>query len=379
MKVPFNKPVRLENHAEVLAEAVNCPQLAGNGPYTKRCEDYLDAALQVPTRIVTSATHALEMMALVAGIKDGDEVIVPSFTFVSTANPFVLRGARLRFADNDADGNILPGEVERLFTSKTRAVLAVDYAGASPDLDQIVELCERKRVPLFEDAAQGIGATYRGRPLGTIGNLGCYSFHDTKNITSGEGGALIIRDQSYLEAAEIIREKGTNRRKFMLGLVDKYTWVAMGSSYVLSELNSAYLCPQLERINEINARRGELCRRYERELGAAFERVGARRLAVPAFNKPNHHMYAAVFSRPEHRPSFIAHMKGAGVTCPFHYVPLHSSPFGRTFYDSGVPDELPGCDRIAGNLVRLPLYFNMTEEEQSYTIERALEWLRSGV
>lgn len=375
MNVPFNRPVRLEGHYEDLAKKLASSQLAGNGAITRECEAWLERSLGAKSLLVTSATHALEMMALVARIQPGDEVIVPSFTFVSTANPFALRGARLRFADNDENGNILPSEVARLMTKKTKAVVVVDYAGASGDFDAINEICRENGVLVFEDAAQGVGATYKGRPMGTLGDLGCFSFHDTKNITSGEGGALILRDVGFLDDAEIIREKGTNRRKFLQGLVDKYTWVAVGSSYVMSELNAAYLLPQLEQLTRIQERRREICERYDAELRAAFARCDTSILETPAHNKPNYHMFAAIFPRIDLRNAFIAHMKSLGVTCPFHYVPLHMSPQGLSFYESSKPDELPGCERIASGLVRLPLFYNLTDDEQSYVIEQARAWL----
>lgn len=378
MRVPFNKPVRLDDHLEFLEEAIGGSQLAGNGPIGERCEKLLEIACGAPARLTTSATHAMEMMALLTGIEKGDEVILPSFTFTSSANPFALRGAKLRFADNDEFGNILPSEIERLFSRSTKAVLVMHYAGGSADLDPILALCASRGVPLLEDAAQAVGATYRGRPLGAVGHLGCFSFHDTKNITAGEGGALLLRDKKYLDAADILREKGTNRRQFMQGLVDKYTWVAVGSSYILSELNAAYLYPQLERLAEINARRRRLCERYTRELSSAFMRLGVVTLKTPPYNAPNFHLHAVVFPKTAQRNAFIAAMKAEGVTCPFHYVPLHSSPYGRGFYEGGAPEDLPGCDRIAGGLVRLPLYYNMTDDEQAYVIDKALGWLKKA-
>lgn len=371
MKVPFNKPVLLDHHLGMLEESIMSAHLSGNGPFTRKCEEQLERLLGKKTRMVTSATHALEMMALLTEIKPGDEVIVPSFTFVSTANAFVLRGAKLRFADNDEYGNILPSEIERLRTSRTRAVLVVDYAGAAPDFDTINEICACHSISVLEDAAQGIGSTFKGRPLGTLGDLGAISFHETKNITSGEGGALVFKDERFVAKAEIVREKGTNRTQFLMGLADKYTWVSLGSSFVLSDLSAAYLAPQLPLLSKINGKRKLICERYERELEPWFEKHGIKVLRTPAHNTPNHHIYAAVFPTPDTRNAFIAHMREAGVTCPFHYIPLHSSPFGQTFYDGGKPEKLEGCDRISGCLVRFPLFYNMTDDEQSYVVDHA--------
>ena len=372
--VPFNKPVDLPESVSAVQAALSAGHLSGNGPYTKKCEKVLEQRLERKTRIVTSATHALETMGLLTELKPGDEVILPSFTFVSTANAFALRGATLRFADNDEFGNIKPTEIERLLSKKTKAVVAVHYAGASADLDAILELCAKHGVPLFEDAAQAIGAKYKQRPLGTIGALGCFSFHDTKNIGCGEGGALICGDEFYAERAEIIREKGTNRSQFLRGLVDKYTWVDIGSSYVLSDLNAALLLPQLERLDAIHAKRKSIWEHYKKELTAPLAKRDTHILETPSHNTPNFHMLAVVFADSEMRDSYIAFMREQGVSCPFHYVALHTSPFGQTFSNEK-PEQLPGCDRLSQRLARLPLYYNMTEKDQAYVIEKTLAWL----
>ena len=375
-KVAFNQPVFLPEHFEVLQQTIINGNIGGNGPFTKRCEDLLEAKVGHPVRLVTSATHALELMALLANINPGDEIIVPSFTFVSTANAFALRGACLRFADNDQFGNILPSEIERLYSPKTKAVIAVHYAGASADMEKLVEICKAKRIFLFEDAAQAIGANYKGRPLGTFGALGCYSFHETKNVTSGEGGALILGDVSMLERTEILREKGTNRSRFFQGLVDKYTWVDIGSSFVLSDLNSAYLFPQLEILDRINARRGAIRARYRAELSSVLERAGIRILETPSYNTPNHHLFAMVCATPQQRQEFLAFMKNRSVLCTFHYVSLHTSPFGSRFAVGGQPEELPGCEKLSSCLVRLPLFYNMTDEQTGIVVEAVKAWLK---
>ena len=375
--VPFNKPVLLDRHLDFLRDAVDQGYIAGNGRFAQQCEGLLSRSLDgTPVRLVTSATHALETAALLLDLKPGDEVIVPSYTFVSTANAFALRGARLRFADNDANGNILPSEIERLLSPRTRAVVVMHYGGASCDLDVVLQMCAAGDVTVIEDAAQAIGAAYRGRPLGAIGALGCLSFHETKNVTSGEGGAVLFGDRRHLDRAAIILEKGTDRSRFLQGLVDKYTWVDIGSSYVLSELNAAYLYPQLLQLAVINDRRREICESYARELGGALDARGVRILGVPEYNTPNHHLAALLMPSREARDGFIAFMKGEGICCPFHYVPLHSSPFGSRYYD-GAPEALPGAEHIAGTLVRLPLYFNMTAVEQARVIDATRAWLRT--
>jgi dTDP-4-amino-4,6-dideoxygalactose transaminase len=376
MRVPFNKPVQLPQHLDSVRELLDPSQLAGNGPVGKLCELVLEKTAGVKVRLTTSATHALEMMALLLDIKPGDEVIVPSFTFVSTANAFALRGARIRFADNDENGNILVSEVERLAGPRTRAVLLVDYAGATPDVDALSRVCEAKGLVLLEDAAQGIGATYKGRPLGTLGHLGCYSFHDTKNVTAGEGGALLLRDAKYLEEAEIIREKGTNRSKFFQGLVDKYTWVGLGSSYILSELNAAYLLPQLKRIEEITKARKRIWETYESELGEELAMRDAQILRTPAYNTPNYHIFGAVFPSEEQRNRFIADMKAENISCVFHYIPLHTSPFGARFADGGHPESLPHCEKFSRGLVRFPLFYNMADDELERVVDKTRAWLK---
>ena len=375
MKVPFNKPVKLSNHEQLVLEVIERGELVGNGSEVVRSEKWLEERTKVPARLVTSATHALEMMALLAEIRPGDEVIVPSFTFVSTANAFALRGAVIRFADNDEYGNILPSEVERLYTKKTKAVVAVHYGGNSCDMDLLKEICDAKNIFLFEDAAQSIGVTYKGVWLGAYGDLGCYSFHETKNITSGEGGALFMRNEKFVERAEILREKGTNRRQFLQGAVDKYTWVDLGSSYVLSNLNAAYLYPQLIKIEEVHQKRKKIWTTYKNELEGYFVKKGARVLQTPSYNTPNYHLFGVVFDNPSHRTQFIAFMKEKQISCPFHYVSLHSSPFGRTFAKDGKVENLPGADQLSACLVRLPLYYNMTEDELSFVVSSARQFL----
>lgn len=370
--IPFNKPVFLGTELEAMRQAlVVNGHAAGNGPFTAVCEKHLDSLLGQRTLLVTSATHAMEMAALLLELKPGDEVILPSFTFVSTANAFAVHGARPVFADVDEHGNILPAEVERLRTTKTRAVVAVHYAGNSCDLDQLAAAAGE--LPIVEDAAQALTARYRGKPLGTLGAAGAFSFHETKNVGCGEGGALTIRNEAWRDRAEYIREKGTNRRKFQEGLVDKYTWVDLGSSYVLSDLNAAYLSTQLAEIDRIQTRRKQLHERYARELAADIEKVGAYAITHRADVTPNHHLFALVFREPQQRSRFIAHMREHQIIAPFHYVALHQSPMGQNFHQD--QRRLPNTERLSSCLVRLPLFFNMTDDQQDEVIRRTREFL----
>ncbi|MBI4815106.1 MAG: dTDP-4-amino-4,6-dideoxygalactose transaminase [Deltaproteobacteria bacterium] len=370
--IPFNKPTFLGSELEAIRVAlVENGHAAGGGPFGRRCEELLEARLGQRTLLVTSATQALELGAHLLGVGPGDEVIVPSFTFVSTANAFALKGATLRFADVDPDGNLSLAEVDLLLSKKTRCVAPVHYAGNSCDMDGLLERVGS--VPVLEDAAQAIGASYRGRPLGTFGACAAISFHETKNIGCGEGGALTIRDGSLVERAEYYRDKGTNRKKFLSGLVDKYSWVDLGSSLVLSDVSAAYLSCQLERLDEVSGRRAVIWRRYEEALAQDLERAGAGYVRPSAANDPNFHLFAIVLRRPEERERFIATMRGHGIVTPFHYVALHSSPFGQRYHDGR---SLPNTDRLSSCLVRLPLFFNQTDAQVEEVITRTRELLR---
>lgn len=276
MKIPFNKPTFFGNPGEAVQKAIASGHTSGLGPSSNKCEDLLGKINGSSNLLVSSATHALEMMALLLNVGPEHEVIIPSFTFVSSANAFALRGAKIRFADNDEFGNISPGEIDRLVNKKTRAVLAVHYAGNSCDLYRVRDVCSCNNITLLEDAAQAIGSKFKGKNLGTIGDLGCYSFHETKNITSGEGGSLIVNSHNYLEAAQIVREKGTNRSLFLKGMRDKYTWVGLGSSYLMSDINAAYLLPQLESFESIQENRRLLWQRYHGALTDYCARTGIR-------------------------------------------------------------------------------------------------------
>lgn len=372
--IPFNKPAFLGNELEAIRTALlEHGHAAGGGPFGKRCEALLEALLGQRTLLVTSATHALELGAHLLGIARGDEVIVPSFTFVSTANAFALRGARVRFADVDAMGNLDLAEVEQLLGPRTRCIAPVHYAGSSCDLAGLKELAGP--VPLLEDAAQAIGATFDGRPLGTFGACAAISFHETKNVGCGEGGALTVRDPALVERAEYYRDKGTNRRKFLGGLVDKYTWVDLGSSLVLSDVNAAYLSCQLEALDRVHARRAAIWEAYDRALRGPVERAGGYLVRPGPRNGHNHHLFAIVFRAGEERARFIARLREQGIVAPFHYVALHQSPFGRQ-YDEGRP--LPNTERLSSCLVRLPLFFNQTDSQVDEVIARTQEFLRAS-
>jgi dTDP-4-amino-4,6-dideoxygalactose transaminase len=368
IQVPLCKPTQTGNELAHIENLIRSQaQLAGGGIYNKKCEEKLSQILNQPTILVTSGTHALELSALCADIKPNDEVILPSFTFVSTANAFLLRGAKIIFADIDETGNLNLSDVERLINPKTKAICTVHYAGNSCDLEKLKELCNLKNILLIEDAAQALDSKFKGKPLGTFGDFAAFSFHDTKNFTSGEGGAFTALSPSALERAEIIREKGTNRKQFFLGLIDKYTWVDIGSSYVLSELNAAYLYPQLELISEITKKRKYIFETYLKELSQDFIKINAKPLLPPKYNEPNYHIFALIFESLEERQKFIGFCKEKNVSTPFHYVALHLSPQGKKFLTG--KENLKTTEKFSNGLCRLPIYYNMTENELSYVID----------
>jgi dTDP-4-amino-4,6-dideoxygalactose transaminase len=339
-------------------------RVAGDGPFCRRVEKRLSARLGGNrVLLTTSCTHALELALLALGIGHGQEVICPSFTFVSTANAILRVGATPVFAEiEDRSLGLDPAEVERLITPRTAAILPVHYAGVAPDMDALRDLARRHGLRLVEDAAQGLGASYRGQALGTLGDAGCFSFHETKNITCGEGGALVLRDAAVAARAEIIREKGTNRSAFLRGEVDKYTWVAEGSSFILSDLLGAVLDAQLDKLDEIQERRARVTTSYRQGLAEWAKRSGVR---LPPLDdethRGNHHLFYLLFPNGAARDAALVALKAEGVMAAFHYVPLHSSPHGRAL-GAGLRD-LPVTDRIAGTLLRLPLHPLLTEEE----------------
>lgn len=363
IRIPFNRPSIGELEIEYVKAALASGRVAGDGPYTQRCARLLEGRFGTPRALLTtSCTAALEMAAMLGGLRPGDEVILPSYTFVSTANAIVLRGATPVFVDVREDTlNLDERLVEAAVTPRTRAIWPVHYAGVACEMDEIMAIARRHGILVVEDAAQGVNASYRGRWLGTIGDLACYSFHETKNFACGEGGALVVNAEGMVARAEILREKGTNRSQFLRGQVDKYTWVDVGSSYVLSDVLAAMLLGQLERMEEITARRGAICGLYDRLLAPLAERGLLRLPVVPSHCTSNHHLYYVLTAGLEERTSLIEHLKHAGILATFHYVPLHTSPFGRSL--GGRDGQLPETERASARLVRLPLYFDMTDDD----------------
>lgn len=364
MKIPFNKPFTIAGELDNIAAAIREGHLAGDGRFTRLCHQWLEQNLGAKKALLThSCTAALEMAAILCDLKPGDEVIMPSFTFVSTANAFVLRGAVPVFVDIRPDTlNLDEKLAAAAVTTKTRAIVPVHYAGVGCEMDALMALAHDRGLVVVEDAAQGILAQYKGRKLGAIGHLGCLSFHETKNVISGEGGALLVNDERFLARAEVIREKGTNRAQFFRGEVDKYSWVDIGSSYLPSELVGAFLWAQLEHAGEINAARMKLCAAYRRGL-ALPAREGALALpqSEPAGIAGNGHMFYILLPDLATRTRLIAHLKTRGIHPVFHYVPLHSSPAGRRF--GRAAGAMTVTDNVADRLLRLPLYHGLTGEQ----------------
>jgi dTDP-4-amino-4,6-dideoxygalactose transaminase len=358
-RVPFNRPHVVGTELSYVAEAQANGHLSGDGPFTRKCHEWLERYAGGSKALLThSCTAALEMAAILADLAPGDEVILPSYTFVSTANAFVLRGAVPVFVDLRPDTlNLDERMIEAAVTARTRAVVPVHYAGVGCDMHSILGIAERHDLLVIEDAAQGIMSTYRDRPLGTLGHLGAYSFHETKNIIAGEGGALIVNDRAMAARAEIIREKGTNRSQFFRGQVDKYTWVDVGSSYLPGEMVAAYLAAQLEQADAITSGRLTLWNRYH-DAFEALEREGLlQRPVIPADCRHNAHMYYLLLRDLDERTAFIDYMTEHGIQCVFHYVPLHASPFGR--HVGRADGTLPVTDDVANRLVRLPLWVGL--------------------
>ena len=368
-KIPFNKPHLTGSELQNIEEAHRCGQLAGDGRFTHLCQRWLEDSLQTHRALLThSCTAALEMAALLIGIQPGDEVIMPSYTFVSTANAFVLRGGIPVFIDIREDTlNLDEAKIEEAITEKTKAIVPVHYAGVACEMDTILDLAEQYGLRIIEDAAQGIVASYNGKPLGTIGDLGTLSFHETKNIISGEGGALVVNREEFVHPAEIIREKGTNRSQFFRGETDKYTWQSVGSSYLPGELIAAFLWAQLEQAEQISQLRLRLWNQYF-ELTKQLEEAGLlRRPRVPESCQHNAHIYYVLLQQGIDRSMILEQMKAKGVHAVFHYVPLHSSPAGKKF--GRVQGKLENTDQLAERLIRLPLWIGMSDSEQERIVE----------
>ena len=362
----FNNPPFVGNELEYVRQAIDNQKICGDGPFTKKCSQWIETKTGTSKALLTtSCTHATEMAALLLDIKPGDEVIMPSYTFVSTADAFVLRGAKAVFVDIRPDTmNIDENLIENAITEHTKAIVPVHYAGVSCEMDKITELALKYNLKIVEDAAQGLLSTYKGKMLGTIGDFGCYSFHETKNYSMGEGGALLIRDPNYIEKAEIIREKGTNRSKFFRGQIDKYTWVDAGSSYLPSDLNAAYLWAQLEQADKIFDNRMKTWNLYY-ELLTDLQKQGVISLpVVPENCAHNAHMFYIKAKDLDERTHLIDFLKEQGILAVFHYIPLHTAPAGKKF---GV---FCGEDRYttkeSERLVRLPMYYGLEEEKLVY-------------
>jgi dTDP-4-amino-4,6-dideoxygalactose transaminase len=366
--IPFNRPSLVGREFEYMQEAIANSHISGDGPFTKRCHALLQEALGVPSVLLTtSCTHALEMAALLLGTQPGDEVIVPSFTFVTTANAFALRGAKPVFADIRPDTlNIDEAKLERLITSRTRAILVVHYAGVGCEMDDICQIAERHGVAIVEDNAHGLFGRYKGRHLGTFGSLASLSFHETKNFTCGEGGALLINDPQYVERAEMIREKGTDRSRFFRGQVDKYTWVDLGSSYLPSDILAAFLYAQLEARGQIQSQRQRVWEYYYDNLQDWAEDNGVQLPTVPDYCEQPYHLFYLLLPSLEERQAFLAHLRTNDVASVFHYLPLHLSKMGRRF--GGKVGDCPVTEEVSDRLARLPFHNNVTEEDQERVV-----------
>jgi dTDP-4-amino-4,6-dideoxygalactose transaminase len=379
LKIPFNKPFIAGKELYYVAQAVTRGNLAGDGEFTRMCCHLLEERLRIPkVLLVPSCTAALEMAAMLFDLKPIDEVIVPSYTFVSTVNAFVRLGARPVFVDIRPDTlNIDDDLIENAITDRTRAIFPVHYAGVSCEMDPIVRIARKHGLRIAEDAAQGVNAFYNGRALGSIGDLGCYSFHETKNLICGEGGALCLNDPTLIDRAEIIRDKGTNRKQFFRGQVDKYTWVDVGSSYVISELCSAFLCAQLEMLDAIGERRRQIYQFYSDHFA---DLAGESLLSLPHVPENcvgNWHLFYVLMPDQARRDGLMKYLNERGILAVFHFVPLHTSPMGALFgYRSG---DLPETEELSSRLLRLPLYYDITEEEQVQVVAAVRSYVQDHV
>ena len=366
--IPFNRASIMGSEIEYIRQAVETGHISGDGPFTKKCHDLLERWLGVPkVFLTTSCTHALEMAALLLDIQPGDQIIVPSFTFVTTVNAFVLRGATPIFVDIRPDTlNMDEALLEHLITPRTKAIIPVHYAGVGCEMDSICQIASHHAIPIVEDNAHGLFGKYRGQYLGTFGALATQSFHETKNFTCGEGGALLINDGRYIERAEIIREKGTNRSRFFRGQVDKYTWVDRGSSYLPSDMLAAFLLAQLEHRDEVQTTRRRVWETYAGHLSDWAAERGVGLPFVPAHCEQPYHMFYILLPSLQERTSLIAHLKAKGILSVFHYLPLHLSPVGARYgYRKGT---CPVSEDISDRLLRLPFYYDLTEADQAYIV-----------
>jgi dTDP-4-amino-4,6-dideoxygalactose transaminase len=374
--IPFNRSTLIGRELEYIFTSMSIGHISGDQTFTKRCHELLEDMLGVPkVLLTTSCTHALEMSGLLLNLKPGDEVILPSFTFVSTANAFVLRGARPIFVDCRADTlNLDERLLERRITPRTKAIVLVHYAGVGCEMDAIMDIARRNAVAVVEDNAHGLFGKYKGRWLGTFGALATQSFHETKNFTCGEGGALVINDPALIERAEIIREKGTNRSRFFRGQVDKYTWVDLGSSYLMSDVLAAFLLGQLEVWEWVQSRRRAIWERYDAGLQDWAKSADVKLPKVPAHCEQAYHMYYLLLPSLAARQGLIAHLKSRDIQAVFHYQPLHTSEMGRKF--GGKPGDCPVAESVSDRQLRLPFYNRMTDDEQARVIDavKSFRW-----
>lgn len=375
--INFNVPPHVGQEEKYVMEAIANHKICGDGPFCKKCSSWLEEQSgSEKVLLTTSCTHATEMAAILSDIKPGDEVIMPSYTFVSTADAFVLRGAKVVFVDIRPDTmNIDETLIEDAITPKTKAIVPVHYAGVSCEMDTIMDIARRHNLLVIEDAAQGVMSSYKGKVLGTIGDFGCYSFHETKNYSMGEGGALLIKNPDYIERAEIIREKGTNRSKFFRGQIDKYTWVDAGSSYLPSELNAAYLWGQLEMADEVYADRMNSWELYYKLLTPLAEQGRIGLPVIPEGCKHNAHMFYIKAKDLEERSALIEYLKSCGIGAVFHYIPLHSAPAGRRFGEFHGEDKY--TTKESERLVRLPMYYGLKPEDVEFVVEKVEDFMKS--
>lgn len=375
VKISFNRPPFVGKETEYIKEAVEKNgMICGDGPFTKKCSRWMKERFQTKNVLLTtSCTHALEMAAFLADIQPGDEVIMPSYTFVSTADAFVLRGATCVFVDIRPDTmNIDETKIEEAITEKTKAIVPVHYAGVSCAMDEIMAIAKKYNLKVVEDAAQGVNAFYKGKALGTIGDFGCYSFHETKNYSMGEGGAILFQDDRYLEPAEILREKGTNRSQYFRGQIDKYTWVGYGSSYLPSDMNAAYLWAQLEEADKINDKRLSIWNFYHEELKELEDKGVLERPYIPEYATHNAHMYYIKVKDLRVRTKLLAYLKERGILSVFHYVPLHSATAGKKFGRFHGEDVY--TTKESERLCRLPMYYSLSLEEAAEVVKALKEF-----
>ena len=375
VRISFNRPPFVGKETEYIKEAVEKNgMICGDGPFTKKCSQWMKERFQTKNVLLTtSCTHALEMAAFLADIQPGDEVIMPSYTFVSTADAFVLRGATCVFVDIRPDTmNIDETKIEEAITEKTKAIVPVHYAGVSCAMDEIMAIAKKYNLKVVEDAAQGVNAFYKGKALGTIGDFGCYSFHETKNYSMGEGGAILFQDDRYLEPAEILREKGTNRSQYFRGQIDKYTWVGYGSSYLPSDMNAAYLWAQLEEADKINDKRLSIWNFYHEELKELEDKGVLERPYIPEYATHNAHMYYIKIKDLRVRTKLLAYLKERGILSVFHYVPLHSATAGKKFGRFHGEDVY--TTKESERLCRLPMYYSLSLEEAAEVVKALKEF-----